>query len=124
MSSRAAFRLAWGLWALYLVLGGAGVSMLVYVAVTPGPSFSEDTIWFAVVFLSGLFVFSTVGAVIASRRPENAVGWLMCAFAPLWMVQGLFSSPSSSPPDVSLRDAGPSSVGWQSLAQSRGLLAT
>jgi hypothetical protein len=89
MSSRAAFRLAWGLWALYLVLGGAGVSMLVYVAVTPGPSFSEDTIWFAVVFLSGLFVFSTVGAVIASRRPEDAVGWLMCAFAPLWMVQGL-----------------------------------
>jgi ABC-type bacteriocin/lantibiotic exporter with double-glycine peptidase domain len=25
--------------------------------------------------------FSTVGAIVASRRPENPVGWLLCLFA-------------------------------------------
>ena len=38
-------------------------------------------------FLSLLvFAFSTVGALVASRRPENPIGWLFCSGAMVWML--------------------------------------
>jgi hypothetical protein len=58
-----------------LVLSGAGVVFLALSASTPiPPGFGFRGI--DVIFAA---VFSTVGAVIASRRPHNPVGWLFCA---------------------------------------------
>ena len=34
---------------------------------------------FDVVLAVALLTYPTVGAVVASRRPENAIGWLFCA---------------------------------------------
>ena len=33
-----------------------------------------------------LLAFSTVGALIASHRPENAIGWLFCSGALVWVL--------------------------------------
>ncbi|MEX1252815.1 MAG: hypothetical protein WEE64_00595 [Dehalococcoidia bacterium] len=89
MSRRTAARLAWGLWALYLLIVALLATLLIYASVSSGPKLSANSVWLAIGFAVGLFTFATVGAVIASRRPENPVGWIMCAFAPLWLTQGL-----------------------------------
>jgi hypothetical protein len=34
--------------------------------------------------------FPLVGALIASRRPRNPIGWICLAFGLLWMLLGLF----------------------------------
>jgi signal transduction histidine kinase len=70
--SRGAARLAWGLVLLGLVLLGA----LILVAVadhTPMSRFVSDNA-FVVVFA---VAFPFTGALVASRHPRNAVGWLM-----------------------------------------------
>ena len=52
--------------------------------------------WRADVGVGGLvggaffLAFPLVGALIASRRPENAVGWLCLAVGLLWMLSGVF----------------------------------
>lgn len=70
MSSRAAARLAWTLWGL-----AVGVVLLsVPLAVLNGFEFGFDWVFGAVTAT----VFASVGAVVASRRPENAVGWIFC----------------------------------------------
>ena len=41
---------------------------------------------FAVFYGMLSLTFPTVGAVIASRRPKNAVGWIFCLFGLLLIV--------------------------------------
>src|SRR5215207_8111792 len=64
-STRANSWLAWSLAVLSLVLCGAGVVLYVYLP-----------------FLA----FPLVGALIASRRPENPIGWICLAVGILWML--------------------------------------
>jgi hypothetical protein len=78
MSRRAASRLAWSLWALSLVSAVASVvfrslNIGAPKAVYQGPLVFD--VWFMLVSLS----FATVGALVASRQPDNAVGWIFCA---------------------------------------------
>jgi hypothetical protein len=70
---RAARRLAWSVWAVTLALLAAALAL----GAVNG-SVSLGHLALAVAFLC----FPTVGALIVSRRPGNAVGWICCAIGP------------------------------------------
>ena len=58
MSARTAARLGWSLWGVTIALVCGGL----------------------------ILAFSTVGALVASRRPENAIGWIFCFGALVWIL--------------------------------------
>ncbi len=70
MSRRSTSWLAWSLWAMF-----AGMQVVIVWQVWQGPANIDSG--FAVL----LFGYATAGAVVASRRPDNAVGWLLLAVA-------------------------------------------
>jgi hypothetical protein len=74
MSSRTAAWLAWLLWALSVALTVLSFLLLALNLSHPGAHVFDY--WVKNTILAVLF--STVGAVIASRRPENPIGWLFC----------------------------------------------
>ena len=78
MSTRAAPWLAWSLLALSLLFGVLGFLLWLSNAHPP----SGDA-WYTLAFLA----FPLVGVVIASRRPENPIGWLFCIIG---LANGLF----------------------------------
>src|SRR5215216_3325406 len=82
MSARAAGWLAWILWALSIGLTMLSLWLLILILSHPNvPGYlywAEDTL---------LAVgYSTVGAVVASRRPGNPVGWVLCSIGLSWGV--------------------------------------
>jgi hypothetical protein len=81
MSSRTASQTAWSLWALAVAL--AALMGLFYVLSLPAWGEVPDRAppWFVPMMALMLVSFSTVGAVIAARRPDNAVGWSLSAIA-------------------------------------------
>jgi hypothetical protein len=89
VSTRTATRLAWGLWALYLVLAGLSLALAVYGVTLPLEASNLEPIWLTVVGTLGVAVFATAGAVVAARRPGNPVGWLMCGISLTWVVSGI-----------------------------------
>jgi len=75
MSARSAAWIAWTIWALCVPLTTLG-GLLNFLTASGqfGPASG------LVIFLSVLLLtFPTVGALIASRRPENPIGWIFCA---------------------------------------------
>jgi hypothetical protein len=72
MSRRTAARLAWSLWALCVGFVVLAVLLDFY---TPPTRHDPN---FAVLVGIPLLVYSTIGAVVVSRRPRNAVGWILC----------------------------------------------
>ncbi len=84
MSARAASWLAWCLWLLCVAL--ISFSLLFYFLASPSSPTDIPpalTAFFRVLSLA----FPTVGALIASRRPENPIGWIFCAAGLLIGVQ-------------------------------------
>ena len=89
-------RLAWGLWSLCI---GFTVAMIVMTLV--GGAEDDEALSFV------LLGYATVGAMIASRHPENAVGWMLLVIALAFVLQSFGEA------YVSLNGApGRRAVGW------------
>ncbi len=81
MATRAV-HLAWFLWALAVTLQGLALLLWAGSGFPPGPNQPDDRLISGL--LRGLGQLSlaggwTIGAVIAARRPNNPIGWLVCA---------------------------------------------
>jgi hypothetical protein len=103
MSARAAW-LAWSLWALSIALTGLGLLFL-FLNGSFEDLLDESLGIDAVLALT----FPTVGTIIASRRPDNAVGWIFCAiglcggaeiFTVEYGIYALVTNPGSLPAGV------------------------
>jgi hypothetical protein len=78
--------LAWSLCALCVALAAASLILARLNGRTPGEIFVEE----GIAMIATLTVaFSVVGALVASQRPENPIGWIFCAAA---LFQGLSNS--------------------------------
>jgi len=110
LSSRTAARVAWLVFLLAVVAAIAAESMVA--------STGRDPDSFAFMVL----VFPATGALIASRRPQNAIGWVMVSLGAVgiiaegllaYAVYGLEIRPGSLPgTDVALALGGPESPMW------------
>ena len=93
MGSRAAAWLAWSLAALSMVMFLASVAFFVLTraaqAEAPSSLVTSRSIIDLLVSVPFL-AFPIVGALIASRRPHNPIGWICLAVGLLWMLLGLF----------------------------------
>ena len=101
MSRRASARLAWSLWALAVTLTASSLILLGLNHSAPNTHVFDWWLGNATVVVD-----VTVGAIVASRRPENPVGWLLClfgvsvgtsSFASQYAVYALLAQPGSLP---------------------------
>jgi hypothetical protein len=101
MSYRTATWLAWSLWALSVALTTLSLVLLVLIRSHPGIHVFD---WW--LGNSTIVIDVTVGAIVASRRPENPVGWLLClsgvavstsSFASQYAIYALLAQPNSLP---------------------------
>src|SRR5688500_13451221 len=77
MSTRAASLLAWSMWALALMAFIVTWVLRFLNASTPTVEPRASLVldfWYLLLFMS----FATVGALVASRQPGNALGWIFC----------------------------------------------
>jgi hypothetical protein len=88
--ARATFFLAWSLAGLSVAMYVASVPLLVLARSADIPSSWEANLTLGK-FVGGVpfLVFPLVGALIASRRPHNAIGWILLAEGLLWMFLGM-----------------------------------
>jgi signal transduction histidine kinase len=77
---RTASRLAWSLWALVVVMLG-GSLVLGFLGDIPLREWV-----FVVLFPAFVLAAGTVGALISSRQPRNAIGWIFLATALFWSI--------------------------------------
>jgi hypothetical protein len=91
MSTRAPSWLAWLLAALSMAIFLATVVLFVLTrsAYVPSSSSAGRTVIDLLVSVPVL-AFPVVGALIASRRPQNPIGWICLADGLLWVLLGLF----------------------------------
>ena len=73
ISRPTAFWLAWSLWALSVALTALSLVLLALIRAHPGIHVFDFWLGNSLVVID-----VTVGAIVASRRPENPVGWLLC----------------------------------------------
>ena len=78
MSGRMMRWVAWGGWALTVVVA----ALTLFLASLNESSSSRNTALTSLLILA----FSTVGGLIASRRPENAIGWIFLSGALVWIL--------------------------------------
>src|SRR5215204_6317129 len=84
MSARSAAWLAWSVCAFSVAL------TLLYVLLnllTPPIPMRELGLGYAVFYTIGLLLYPTVGALVASRRPHNPIGWIFCGIGFLYAAQ-------------------------------------
>ena len=98
--------LAWVLWALFVVGMALGLRLDHLLRQAGRPDMVQFTAENAIYALLGLVSTATVGALVASRRPRNPVGWLLLTFGLLVVVSlvavgyvayGLLARPGALP---------------------------
>ena len=88
--TRVAFLLAWSLAGLSVAMFVASVPLLVLARSAHIPSSWEANLTVGDLLGGVIFlIFPLVGALIASRRPRNAIGWILLAEGLLWMFLGM-----------------------------------
>jgi hypothetical protein len=101
ISYRTAGWLAWSLWALTVTLTALSLLFLVLNLSHPNTHIFEWWLGNALVVID-----VTVGAIVASHRPENPVGWLLClsgvvistdSFVAQYATYALVAQPNSLP---------------------------
>jgi hypothetical protein len=101
MSRRFAATLPWSLWSMSAGFIALSLGFAILNRAEEGFDFLIDG-----AFLVSLFAFPTVGAVVASRRPRNPIGWIFLAagipfaltgFVHGYAVYALFTEPGSLP---------------------------
>jgi hypothetical protein len=129
MNRRAAAWLAWSLDALSVTMFVATV-VLYFLTRSVQPPSSWGTAGVSVVLIFGApyLAFPIVGALIASRRPKNPIGWICLAAGIFWMlssltsgygVYGLLARPGSVPFPAAI-----GSLGEWMWAPALGLMGT
>src|SRR5215208_4948770 len=102
MSLRTATRLAWGACVLSLTLTALGLLLLILNLPYPKTHLYEPWLDNTLTAIS----YAPVGALIASRHPENLVGWLLCLyglvisisyFCAEYAIYALLAEPNSLP---------------------------
>ena len=129
MSTRAASWLAWSLAGLSVAMFVATVVLFFLTrSVQPPSSWGSAGLSIVLIFLLPFLAFPLVGALIASRRPRNPVGWICLAVGNFWMLAnltsgygtyGLLARPGSVPFPAAI-----GSVGEWMWAPALGLLGT
>ena len=84
MSRGTARWLAWSLWTLCVAF--AVFAVLIAMDMPPGPT-KNNSNWGVVIAVS-LLTYPTIGAIVASRRPENLIGWILCAIGLRFVIEG------------------------------------
>ena len=98
---RTASWFAWSLWAISVTLTALSLLLLALIRSHPGTHIFDWWLGNATVVID-----VTVGAIVASRRPENLVGWLLClsglavstsSFTSQYAIYALLAEPNSLP---------------------------
>ena len=107
MSARTASWLAWSLAGLSVVMAAASVALYIATrSVEPPSTWGTGGDSAVLILLLPFLAFPLVGALIASKRPENPIGWICLAVGIIWMVSlistsyglyGLVVRPGSAP---------------------------
>src|SRR5215207_905822 len=89
MNTRTARRLALSSWGLSILFAAAALAIMFLGWSAEVPIHETAPVLYPVLLATA---FSTVGALVASHRPENLIGWLMCAEGVLFALNGLADS--------------------------------
>ncbi len=80
--------IARGLWLSSVAMSCVFLLLVVLSRGSPGPLEFDTAPAFTALYVGVILIFSTVGALIAQRRPENTIGW-MFSFTGLATVTGI-----------------------------------
>jgi hypothetical protein len=91
MGTRAAPWLAWSLATLSVTLLVGGIA-LAQIARSTAPGRPHVGPVEAALALASVLIFSVVGAIVASRQPRNAIGWIFCGIGLVVSINSLTGS--------------------------------